>query len=450
METRTPPTPPSYQQLPYWHTTVAPIPEPADHPLPERADVVIVGGGYTGCTAALQLARSGARVVLLEANTLGWGASSRNGGIVHPGLQWGRAALQRRFGERLGEELFRDGVQAFFTAERFITEEGFAADYRRCGMGVAAWSANDLGGLEEELAELTSVGLTGRMVRGADVRQELGSSYYPGAMIVEESGMVNPAKYMAGLGGAVLAAGVDAHVRTRVLGVDVAGPERIVRTARGIVRAGAVLIATNGYTDGAVPWVQQRLLPIGSYIIATEPMSESVAASISPRGRVFFDTKAFLFYWHVNAERRLIFGGRASFRSTSMEETARILRTAMLEVHPQAGGLAITHAWGGNVGFTFDRLPHLGEHDGIHYAMGYCGTGVTLGTMFGLRMGRLLGRSTEVADEPLAFERTPFPAAPGWGGVYRGNPWFLPAVGEVFRAGDWWKRNGPRFLGGSR
>ena len=120
-------------------------------------------------------------------------------------------------------------------------------------------------------------------------------------------------------------------------------------------------------------------MPIGSYIIATEPMSEELAASVSPRGRCFFDAKNFLYYWHVNAERRLIFGGRASFRRTSVDQTAAILREALAEVHPQAAHLRIDHAWGGNVAFTFDRLPHLGERDGIHYALGYCGSGVTHG-----------------------------------------------------------------------
>jgi glycine/D-amino acid oxidase-like deaminating enzyme len=418
-------------------------------PLPERADVVIVGGGYTGTVAALQLARSGATVVLIERHSLGWGASTRNGGIVHPGLKWGRAALQHRYGEELGGRVFQDGVNAFFTAERFVIDEGFDCDYRRSGLAILAWSAGQMDGLEEELSEFRAAGLRGRAYRGAEVHQELGSNIYPGGIAIEESGMIHPGRYMAGIVAAAQAAGVDLHSGTPVERIEVDRAARIVHTPRGSVRAGAVLMATNGYTDGLAPWIGQRVMPIGSYIVATEPMSEALAASISPRGRCFFDAKNFLYYWHVNAERRLIFGGRASFRSTSVEQAAAILRKALAAVHPQAAHLRIDHAWGGNVAFTFDRLPHLGEHGGIHFALGYCGSGLSLGTTFGLRMARILGRSTEVADEPLGFERTPFPAAPVVPAAYRGQPWFLPVAGEWLRLEDWWRRRGTRPIDGA-
>ncbi len=283
-------------------------------------------------------------------------------------------------------------------------------------------------------------GLTGRVLRGAEVRAEVGTDHYPGAIVIEESGMLHPGRYMGAIAGAAVGAGVEVHVRTPAQGVAVAGPDRVVYTPRGTVRAGAVLIATNGYTDAAVPWLRDRIIPIGSYIIATEPMSEELARSVMPGGRTCFDTKNFLYYWHVNSERRLIFGGRASFRPTSIDDTAAILTKALAEVHPQAAGLRIDYAWGGNVGFTFDRMPHLGEHDGIHYAMGYCGSGVALGTAFGLRMAKLLGRSTEVADEPLAFERTPFAGAPVWPGLAKGLPVGLPVAGEFFRISDKFRR----------
>jgi glycine/D-amino acid oxidase-like deaminating enzyme len=170
------------------------------------------------------------------------------------------------------------------------------------------------------------------------------------------------------------------------------------------------------------------VIPIGSYIIATEPLPEELARDLSPKGRAFFDTKNFLYYWHVSDDRRMIFGGRASFLPTSVDRTAAILHKGMLEVHPQLAGYRVDYAWGGNVGFTFDRMPHVGRRDGITYAMGCCGTGVALMTSLGTWVGRWLG-----GGEPPALARLGFPLVPA---PYEGRPWFLPFAGEWFRLQD--------------
>lgn len=435
---------PTWKPRPYWHDTMPAIPRFDDRPLPERADVVVIGGGYTGIVAALGLARGGARVTLLEKRNLGWGASTRNGGLFHPGLKWGRAALVKQYGPDLGGAVFHAGVKGFATAERFVQTEGFDCDYRRAGLVILAWSRRHMDGLRHELEEFQAVGMSGRMLEGAQVREEVGSSHYPGGIVVEESGMIHPGRYFTGLAAAAVTAGVDLHTGVAARSVERDGADRVVVTGAGKIRAGAVLVATNGYTDGTVPWLRQRLMSIGSYIVATEPMSEELAASVSPRGRTFFDSKNFLYYWHVNAERRLIFGGRASFVPTSVERTAVILTRALRQVHPQAAGLRIDYAWGGNVGFTFDRLPHLGEHEGVHYALGYCGSGLALGTTFGLKMAEKLGRASDAAYEPSPFERIPYPGAPLIPAVYRGRPWFLPLAGEWFRLADRWSRRGTK------
>jgi glycine/D-amino acid oxidase-like deaminating enzyme len=437
-------TGPAYSPRPYWHDTMPAVPRFDGRPLPARADAVIVGGGYTGIVTALRLARGGARVTLLEKRTLGWGASTRNGGLFHPGLKWGRAALVRRFGPDLGADVFRAGLDAFSTGERFVRSEGFDCDYRRSGLVILAWSARHLDGLRRELEEFQEAGMTGRMVEGTEVQEEVGTGHYPGGLVVEESGTIHPGRYFAGLAAAALTAGVDVHTGMAARAVERDGADRVVVTDAGRIRAGAVLVATNGYTDGAVPWLRQRLMPVGSYIVATEPMSEELAASVSPRARGFFDSKNFLYYWHVNGERRLIFGGRASFAPTSVDRTAAILTRALREVHPQVAGLRIDYAWGGNVGFTFDRLPHLGEHDGIHFAMGYCGSGLALGTTFGLKMAERIGRASDRAYEPSPFERIPYPGMPLLPAAYRGRPWFLPLAGEWFRLADRWSRRGTR------
>jgi glycine/D-amino acid oxidase-like deaminating enzyme len=248
--------------------------------------------------------------------------------------------------------------------------------------------------------------------------------------------MVHPGRYLAAIAAAADRAGVDLHTMTPALRIERDAADRVVTTPRGRIRARAVLLATNGYTDGVAPWIRARVMPVGSHIIATEPMSPELASSISPRGRTFFDSKSFLFYWHVSEDRRLIFGGRASFWPTSINRTAAILSKAMVAVHPQARGLRIEHAWGGKVAFTFDRLPHLGEHDGVHHALGYCASGVALGTAFGLTMASILGGGTDSRREPSPFERLPFPAMPVLPAAYRGRPWFLPFAGEWFRMRD--------------
>ena len=190
-----------------------------------------------------------------------------------------------------------------------------------------------------------------------------------------------------------------------------------------------MFVATNGYTDGVVPSLRRRIMGIGSFIIATEPLPEELAHELSPKGRSFFDTKNFLYYWHVSADRRMIFGGRASFLPTSIDKTARILWEGLMEVHPQLADYRIEYAWGGNVGFTFDRMPHVGRtKDGVTYALGCCGTGVALMTHLGTRVGQWLAGGEAPALTKLGFPLVPAP--------YEGRPWFLPFVGEWYRLQD--------------
>jgi glycine/D-amino acid oxidase-like deaminating enzyme len=433
---------PPFQQRVFWQTGV-PRPRSEERPLPERADVVVVGGGYTGLTSALQLARAGARVTLLEKHALGWGASSRNGGMVHGGLRYSRDALRRRFGEELGERLHEDGREAFFAAERFIQAEAPDSHYERSGTLVLAWSRRHLKQLVEHGEELAADGLTARMVEWEDLHDEIGSDHYPGGLVIEESGGLDPARYVAALVDAAGRAGVDLHPDTPATRVQRRDGELRVETPRGTLSARDVILATNGYTDGLVPWLRQRIIPIGSYIIATEPLSEELAREISPRGRMFYDSKYFLYYWRLTPDRRLMFGGRASFTRTTVDQTAAILTRAMHEVHPQTRDLRVEYAWGGNVGFTFDQLPHLGERDGVHYGLGCCGSGVAMLTYFGLLLAQKVGAGTDTAREPSPFERIPHPGVPIVPAVYQGTPWFLPVVGEFFRLQDWWGRHGP-------
>jgi glycine/D-amino acid oxidase-like deaminating enzyme len=249
-------------------------------------------------------------------------------------------------------------------------------------------------------------------------------------MVFPSSGLLHPGKYFAGLAAAADRAGADLRegVRARTIRRQADG-RLVVETDRGAILTREVVVGTNGYTDGVMPSLRRRMIPIGSYIIATEPLPEELARDLSPKGRAFFDTKNFLYYWHVSEDRRMIFGGRTSFLPTSVDRSARILHKGLLEVHPQLAGYRIDYAWGGNVGFTFDRMPHVGRtKDGVTYAMGCCGTGVALMTNLGTKVGAWLA-----GGEAPALTRLGFPLVPA---PYEGRPWFMPFAGEWFRLQD--------------
>jgi glycine/D-amino acid oxidase-like deaminating enzyme len=397
--------------------------------LPDTADVVVIGGGYTGVAAARQLALQGARVTLVEAETLGWGASTRNGGIVHAGYKWGPKALIARHGEELGRALFQETLDGYDFTKRLIADEGIDCSFEERGHLELAYAPSHVRHLEEARDSLALVGVESTIVPRERLREEIGSDAYHAALAVEGSGGLHPGRYFAGLVEAAERAGADLREAVRAVGVRPQADGRVVvETDRGPIIARDVLVATNGYTDGAVPALRRRVIPIGSYIIATEVLPEDLAAELSPKGRMFFDTKNFLFYWRLTPDRRMLFGGRASFIPTSVDRTAAILHRGLLEVHPQLRSTPIEYAWGGNVGFTFDRMPHVGRMAGVTYAMGYCGTGVAMATYLGTRVGEWLGGGAAPVLSRLRFPLIPAP--------YEGRPWFLPIVGELYRFQD--------------
>jgi glycine/D-amino acid oxidase-like deaminating enzyme len=405
------------------------LPARSGKPLPEALDAVVVGGGYTGVAAARKLASAGASVVVLEANTLGWGASTRNGGIAHPGYKWGPASLVRRYGRELATRLYTDSVEATALIGRTIRDNGIDADLRLNGYMELAWSRSDAEGFADEVESRTAWGTPARVIARGDLASEVGTTAYHGGLAIDSGGVLHPGKWFAGLVGLAEAAGADLHEDVRVRSIRRQPDGRfVVETTRGAIHARDVLVATNAYTDGAAPSLRRRIIPIGSYIIATEPLPEDVAREISPTGRAYFDTRNFLSYWHVSADRRLIWGGRVSFFPTTVDKTARLLHRRMLQVHPPVADYRVEYSWGGKIGMTFDRMPHIGRSGGVMYAMGCCGSGVVLLHWLGTRAAEWMG-----GGQPPALAELRFPLVPA---PYEGRPWFLPVVGEYFRARD--------------
>jgi glycine/D-amino acid oxidase-like deaminating enzyme len=420
-------------EVPYWWSSGAEAGLRPERPPPARADVVVIGGGYTGLSAARRLARAGASVLVLESESIGWGASSRNGGQVLTGLKVAATELLRRFGRERARELFRASLEAIAFLEALIAEEGIDCDYLRCGHLEAAAKPAHYERLRREQAVLARdfdhpVRLLGPSEQGAEV----GTGFYHGLLLDERSAALHPARFVQGLARAATRAGAHLCPRTPALEVRREAGGFRVAFPGGEVRAREVLAATNGYTDAALPALRRRVVPVGSYIVATAPLPPERAAALLPRRRVLFDTKRFLFYFRLSADHRLIFGGRAQWTLATSESTRRsaaILRGELLRVFPGLSDVPLQYAWGGNVCFTRDLLPRAGRLDGLHYALGYGGHGVAMATYLGdVAADLLLGRG-----DRNPFRDLPFPALP----LYDGRPWFLPAVGAWYRLLDW-------------
>jgi glycine/D-amino acid oxidase-like deaminating enzyme len=425
------------KEYPYWWDTLPDPrqPRPPNAALPARVDVAVVGAGYTGLVAARHLARSGASVVVLDREHAGWGASSRNGGQVLTGMKLEPAALVARFGEAGARRLFDVSLDAIDALERLVAEEAIACDFQRTGHLQAAAKPSHFLAFRDEQALLARVfNHRVEVVSRAEQRTELGTDAYHGLLVDERSAALNPAKYAAGLASAARRAGaaIAEHTAVDSFSRDSTAKRWTVATSSGAIDAGDVLLATNGYTNGAAPALRRRLVPVGSYIIATEPLAAADAAALLPRRRMAFDSKNFLYYWRLTADRRLLFGGRAEFGEPSPESTRRaaaILGDALARVFPQLASAGIEYAWGGHVAFTRDQMPRAGRLDGAYYAGGYCGHGVAMATCLGTLVARRM--AGETIEHPLFDDH--FAAIP----FYSGDPWFLPVVGAFYRVKDW-------------
>jgi glycine/D-amino acid oxidase-like deaminating enzyme len=414
----------------YWSATAQAF-EPPPSELPAKTDVVVVGGGYTGVSAARVLAERGASVALLESQKLGWGASSRNGGMMIVGLKHGPELLVKMHGAEMGRRLFETSLEANRHVDELINREQIDCEYGRVGHLTAAFKAKDYDSLEQEAEFLDRrFGHQTTLVPRAAMAEELGSPLYHGGIIDNSSAGLHPAKYFAGLAKLTARAGAGLHPNTPVTAVRRDGSGFVVRTGRGEIRAREILIATNGYTGSAFPEFQRRVIPMGSYIVTTERLDPAVAQRIIPKNRMIIDTKHVLYYFRRTADDRLLFGGRASFAPTTVERSREILRGAIAKVYPELANVRIDYAWKGNVAFTFDLLPHLGRHEnGMHYAIGFCGHGVAMGSYLGAKIGAMIA-SDEAPAPP--FASLPFPSR----FFYRGTPWFLPIVGSWYRLLD--------------
>lgn len=407
---------------PYWWEA-APRREYPLPVLPNTADIAIVGSGYTGLSTALTLARAGRSVVVLEARKIGHGASTRNGGAVGETLRHSYTTLVGRLGRERALALYTGVREARAYVEHLITSEGIDCHFARVGRFVGAHRPADYDAMARDAeARKRDLGLDADMVPRVQVRNAIGSDAYFGGRIIHSDANLHPGLFHQGLLARALSAGAVIAPQTPVAAVQREGARFCVTTARGEILARQVVIATNGYTGPESAWLRRRLIPIQSQIIATEPLPRATVERLVPQRRQLGDTRRLHNYYPTSPDgERILFGGRAGANELhDRVKSAEQLHRQMTGIFPELAAVKITHAWAGFIAYTLDALPHMTEHDGIHYSAGYCGSGVA--------MAPYLGHQTALKILGSAQAATPFDCAyrtlPGYGGT----PWFLPAA----------------------
>jgi glycine/D-amino acid oxidase-like deaminating enzyme len=396
-------------------------------------DVAVVGAGLTGLSAALHLARKGARVAVFEGETVAWGASGRNGGMATPGLSLGFRDAIAKYGFPTASALYNTYYDAIDSIEKLVADEGIDCDFARTGKLNLAAKPGHFEGLRkthEVLAE--RMGVETLLVPEDQLRSEIGSDHYYGAMIDPRGAGLHVGKFTRGLGEAAARQGVQIHEKAPVGQVRrLGGTRHEVITPRGSVRADQVLVATSGYTGRPFRWLQVRIAPVGSFIIVTEPLGKEVCDQLMPTRRMASDSKNLLHYFRITPDHRLLFGGRARFAMSSPqsdEKSGRILHKAMVSVFPQLANTRVDYCWGGLVDMSMDRLVHAGEHDGLFYSVGYSGHGVQMATYMGKQMAEVMNGVEEANPwRDIGFKRIP---------GHFGPPWFLPFAGAYYKFQD--------------
>jgi sarcosine oxidase len=404
-----------------WSATAA-IRAPACEPLEEdaQADVAIVGGGFCGLSSALHLAEMGVKVRLMEAHSIGFGASGRNGGQANPGVKLGEEALAARFGEA-GRGLFRLGEEAVDFLADLVARKGLECRFRKPGVIRLAHSEAALRATQEACEALRKRGIAADLLSAREAAEMVGTRHYSGGMIDPRGGNLHPLDLARELARAAGEAGARIHADSPVTGLSQVGDRWKVSTAQGGVTADQVLIATNGYTDGLVPFLARSLLPVNSFQIATEPIDPAVCEDILPGGQAAYDSRRLILYFRKTADRRVILGGRASF-STSRDDRRSagdydVLVQVLHQLFPRLTRTRIAHRWTGLVCITPDFLPRYhAPAPGLHVALGFNGRGVAMATRTGAWLARkLTGRedtgeipATPIRPIPFHAVREPF------------------------------------------
>ncbi len=419
--------------VPYWQDTATPFAGGETGKLEGEADVAVIGGGFTGLSAALALAQRGAKVVVLEAERVVGQASGRNGGHVNNGTSLDFAGLAVRLGLEPARRLYHAYDAAVDTVERIVREQQITCDFRRGGKIKLAAKPAHYDAIARGFETLNrEADPDTHLVPRERIRDEVGSDAFHGGLVYRKSAQMHMGRFGAGLADAAARHGARIFENAPVTALRrISGYAHRVTTKRGSLTARQVLVATGPSRHGPFAWFRRRVIPIGSFIIATEPLAPAQVDAIMPTRRTATTTKHVGNYFRIAPDDRLIWGGRARFAlssPTSDLKSGRILEATLQRVFPELGRVRIDYCWGGIIDLTADRLPRAGEHDGLFYAMGYSGHGAQMSVHMGQQMAAVLGG--DASANPL--RGLPWPAVPG----HFGPPWFMPFVGAWYRLQD--------------
>jgi glycine/D-amino acid oxidase-like deaminating enzyme len=413
---------------PLWQDNAA-APVLAERPLPTDVDVLIVGAGYTGLSAARETAAAGRSTLVLDAGAIGTGCSGRNGGQVAYSLKPSFKSLSSRHGEKRAFAICKEALEAIAYLKALAIKTD--CDWREHGCFFGAHTPRQFTVMARD-SEHQPKGLEQRItvVPRAEQRQEIASDFYHGGCVYRDDASVDPMKMLLTLLRRAQYCGAAVLDRCEVTALKTSRAGYEVLTSRGIVRARKVLIATNGYSGALSPWHRRRVIPIGSYQIATEPLGSAQVSSLIPHGRNIVDSRRVVVYFRPSPDgERIIFGGRAALAEKDPLACVPRLQAMLKRILPQLQSVRVTHAWVGWVAYTFDTMPHLGVRDDLYYCMGYCGQGVPLAPYFGMKIGQQMAG---LGAGHTALDDLPFPSRP----YYFGTPWFLAPSVWAYRTLD--------------
>jgi len=419
---------------PYWWDALLERPSNSDRNVPHKCDVAIVGSGFTGLSAALTLLRNGRQVVVFERDRAGFGASTRNGGQVGSGNQKFRVKkLIALRGRQKAEGMLREGTRMLDYIASLIADENIECHFRRSGRFRAAVRPEHYEAMAADMRDLKEIAdVESFMVPRSEQSSEIGSDVFFGGSVLPNDASLHPGLYHAGLMERVERAGGVILEHTPVTTIVAVKGGFNITTSAGECFARNVIIATNGYTDGLVSELGRRIVSIGSAIIATDELPQDIFNRLLPNNRVYGNTNRVFYYFRgAPDERRILWGGRIGRLASNKAPSAfGHLARDMLAVFPELKDVRITHAWDGLIGYTYDEVPHLGcAASGVHYALGYCGTGVSRATYFGNKI------ALQVLSKPegkTSFDDLTFPAFPAHPIAKRA----VPAVETWYRFRD--------------